>query len=73
MKFKVPWSLLSESVVHFLYRFFSFYKYDYKECPLTAFEEFSKRSFGEICTKRLTTSVYMNLNFNNICLYGLGK
>ena len=53
--------------------FFSFYKDDYKECPLTTFEKFSKRSFAEICRKFLTKSAYINLNFNNICLDRLGK
>ena len=41
--------------------FFSLYKDHNKECPLTTFEQLSKRSFGEIYIKGLTTSAYMDL------------
>ena len=47
MKFKVPWLLLSECG-SFLYHSLSvFFENHNKECPLTKFEKFSKRSFGE--------------------------
>ena len=51
---KVPCPLLSESVVCL--------QDHNKECPLTTFEQFSERGFGEVCGKRLTASAYMELN-----------
>ena len=43
MKYDVPWLFLSESV----------------ECPFRKIKQFSKRSLGEICSQRLTTSHYL--------------
>ena len=51
---KSPCPLLSESAVRL--------QDHNKECPLTTFEQFSVRGFGEVCGKRLTASAYMELN-----------
>ena len=60
MKFEVQWLFLSESVVYFVTSFLpilllSFSKDHNKECSLKKVEQFSKCSFGEICSQRLTT------------------
>ena len=59
MKFDVPWLYLSESVVCILSFFMNFFEDHNKECPLSKLKQFSKRSLGEICSQRLTTSPYI--------------
>ena len=49
MKFTILRPLLSESVTHIL-PLLVFYDDHNMECPMTKFEHFSERSFGEICS-----------------------
>ena len=54
-----PWLLLTKCG-SLLYYFLSvIYENDNKERPLTTFEQFSKRRFGEIRNPRLTASPYI--------------
>ena len=59
MKFDVPWLCLSKSVAYFLTLFIRFFEDHNKECPLRNVKQFSKCSFREICSPRLTTSPYI--------------
>ena len=70
MKLNVLGPPLSESVVLFLpsFLFFRFYEDRNNECPMTKFEQFSKCTFGEICSQHLT-SPYMDLVSRYITKY----
>ena len=53
MKFDVLCLFLSESMVYSLPLVISFFFEDHKkECPLRKVKQFSKSSFGEICSQR---------------------
>ena len=59
MKFDVPRLNLSESGVYSLPLFISFFEDHNKEFPQSKVKQFSKCSFGELCSQHLTTSPYI--------------
>ena len=59
MKFVVPWLFLSEILAYCLPLLICFYEDHNKGCPMRKVKQFSKHTFGDIFSQRLTKSPYI--------------